>query len=184
MMTQTTKLPETFGFGNDNELLNDFYMLVHDFKSPINQLSGLLQIAKNSNNLEEIHQVVSLALQTSLQMKTKANEILTAAGSAKTEAVLIDFNLILENIKSTLAYVNGYEGTKFIFNIQNDVTYFGCATKLQSVMQNLIENAIKYRKYDNDYNFVIVTVSQHGRTVIIKIADNGRVSKRRSVSYF
>ena len=51
--------------------------------------------------------------------------------------------------------------------------YVGDITVLSSILQNLIQNSIAYRKRDS-YSFVNVSVVPHDKNIVIEVSDNGK----------
>ena len=85
---------------------------------------------------------------------------------------LIDFNELVDEVLNSLAFVNGYKELKFIKNISIRQKFYSDKLLIISVFQNLIDNAIKYRRNITD-SFIEIFVADEGHGVKIKISDNG-----------
>ncbi len=163
----------------NEKIMDDFFLHVHDIKSPIDQIKGLLEIAiKNSDNAET-KEVLEMAIYANNQLRRKVQLMLNDTlnshnGKPNGKARHINFRKMFENVKKSLSSVIGFDQTKFILTIPDQVDYDGDPVKLQSILQNLFENAIKYRNRELDQNTIIMAVQKFADILIIKISDNGR----------
>lgn len=165
-----------------SKIENTFFMLAHDIKSPIKQVKGLLEIAQNlCKDNTELEKILNMAVESNQKLGNKVDQILSISLDAQTESTHeIDFNQLFERVKDSLTAVEGYEHTKFIIRVDEDLNFFGNAVQLQSILQNLVENAIKYRKVGSSKNIIIFGIHKIGDLLVIKISDNGRgINKRK-----
>jgi signal transduction histidine kinase len=160
------------------DAMNNFFLLAHDIKSPVNQITKLLNLAKSANSEAETSKIIEMALNSSETLSKKVHQILNLAIQSQNDEIKIDFSQIFESVKASLRHFEGFNRTKFITSIDDNINFFGNPVKLQSVFQNLIENAIKYRKPANHQNIIIFTIHEARNSIIIKIADNGRGIKK------
>ena len=154
--------------------MNNFFMLAHDIKAPINQIKKLLTLAMSARNDAETRQILELAFNSSETLSRKVQEILNLVRGEHQKTVRIDFQALFESIKSSLKEVDGFSSTKFICTIDENINFQGNPVKIHSIMQNLIENAIKYRKNHGHENIIILTVHEAQEYLIVKLTDNGR----------
>jgi hypothetical protein len=119
-----------------------------------------------------------MALNSSETLSRKVHQILNLAIQPHNDEFKIDFSQIFESIKSSLRNLEGFNTTKFITSIDDNINFFGNPVKLQSIFQNLIENAIKYRKPSNHQNIIIFTIHEARNSIIVKIGDNGKGIKK------
>lgn len=160
-----------------NKELNTFlYMASHDLKGPLASVIGLANIAKEETNDSAILKYLDLILQSTTKLdKSLMNlmKIMKIKG-ATTEKEPIDFKEIISEVKENLKQLDGFKKVNFSSNINLNTPFFGDLVVINSVMQNLIENAIKYQSSSNPEPFVNVNISEMGSNIIIEIEDNGR----------
>jgi hypothetical protein len=145
----------------------------HDLKGPIASLQGLYGLAKMDvtdpvaipyfemyrSQVNRIHNIV-MGLINLTQMK-----------HLEASKVKIDFvNLINECIVS-YSYLENYKNVKFIIDIQSDIEFYSEWAIINTILQNLIENAIKYSGLVDPY--VKIAVTQREKEVCIVVEDNG-----------
>ncbi len=157
------------------ELDSFFYRVSHDLKGPINSLEGL-------NNLinHDIHDKVSLNYFT--MYKKQINRIskivmdlieLTRMNHQKMNKKLINFDLIVSECISSYHYFKNYKAISFIKKIDQQVEFYSEWPVINTILQNLIENGIKYAKSDIDRPHVTISISEEDEKIIIETSDNG-----------
>ncbi len=65
-----------------------------------------------------------------------------------------------------------FEAIAFRKEIQSDIEFYSAWTLLTAIMQNLLENAIKYSSKSSP--FVIVRVFSSNENLFIEVEDNGQ----------
>lgn len=161
-----------------DKMHNTFYMMAHDIKSPIHQVEGLIGLAKQARGKEDMNDILEMALKANKQLMSNVEQILSMAVQKEEPKQKIDFSTMLNSICESLHGLEGYENTKFIINIHDNLNYYENPLKLRSVFQNLIENALKYRRLDSDKNIIVVSISSAEKCVLVKISDNGQGIKK------
>lgn len=157
------------------ELDSFFYRVSHDLKGPINSLEGL-------NNLinHDIHDKVSLNYFT--MYKKQINRIskivmdlieLTRMNHQKMNKKLINFDLIVSECISSYHYFKNYKAISFIKKIDQQIEFYSEWPVINTILQNLIENGIKYAKSDIDKPHVTISISEEDEKIIIETSDNG-----------
>ncbi|MDZ7606476.1 MAG: ATP-binding protein [Cyclobacteriaceae bacterium] len=75
--------------------------------------------------------------------------------------------------------------TKFTIMVTNPSPFFSDAEAVRSILQNLVENAIKFRRRDTSRHDVKISVIDSHEGVMIIISDNGvGIKKELSSSIF
>ena len=161
----------------NNELDTFVYRVSHDLRGPIASLLGLYNVVKH-----EIKDPLSLEFFEMYNNQIiRLNETiialidLTRIKEQETTKVPIDFNEIVHTSISSFTHLPNFE--KIAFNIKIDVhrTYKSDKALIKTIVQNLIENAIKYQQEGGDPS-VEINISDSGNLnngIIIKVKDNG-----------
>jgi signal transduction histidine kinase len=63
---------------------------------------------------------------------------------------------------------------KILTEINQSSEFYSNTGILNSVIQNLVENSIKYRSTQNGTPFVSINISEIGDNIVIQVEDNGR----------
>lgn len=149
------------------------YKASHDLKAPLASIIGLTTIAK-----EEVTDTVALKYfglieKSSMKMDSTITDLVQYARiqKSKTENNEITFSKTLEQIISGLRYRNAAEKIKFTVNISQK-KFTSDANLLASILQNLIDNSIKYKR-QNVESFVKIDIKTDAEKAKIIIEDNG-----------
>lgn len=159
-----TSLPE-----KDDTML---YTLAHDIKSPINQLRGLLTIARRMNNSKELDDLLRLAMESNVKLTEKVNELLDM-NLKDLQVSAFHFEETVDNIWQSLQIQAGEAGIKMIRKCHVQEKVVTNKPRLKSILQNLLENAIKYRDRDKTDPSIMVNCFRQGEDIVVKVADNG-----------
>jgi signal transduction histidine kinase len=162
-----------------------FYRISHDLKGPISSLLGLTNLAGKEvtdvTALEYInrqhHQVKRLdTVITGLINLARLNN----SDLPKEE---IDFHrLIDECIQAFRGYEN-FDNVHFQKEVKADSGYHSYWVLLNAILQNLIENAIKYARKENPYVRISIHLSE--KHLMIQVEDNGQgISKDQQTKVF
>ncbi len=170
MNKQQTKLIEE----KNSELDAFFYRISHDLKGPINTLLGLTNIARHDVADPKAQQYLQQQL---IQVERLSNIItglinLTKLTDGELKKVPINFDpLVRECVSSFNGYEN-FDNIQFLINIDSGLEYKSEWTLLNAILQNLIENAIKYARPDKP--FVRIGISKLTDGISIEVSDNGQ----------
>jgi signal transduction histidine kinase len=152
------------------------YKASHDLKGPLSSVIGLTNvarldirdpksleyfelIAKNTHRLDNIlHDLLDLTRETK--------------GSITCQPVL--FSEMINKVLDILEHLPGYGDMKFNVSVNNTSFFQSDSKLLTSVFQNLIENAIKYRRISEERSVLNIRINGYeGNRVVIEMEDNG-----------
>jgi signal transduction histidine kinase len=156
------------------ELDSFFYRISHDLKGPIASLRGLSHLSRMDVTDETALGYIDKKYQQIDRLDHIISGLinLTRLNQSIPEKTPIDFHkLTLECIQSFQALPN-FRTIDFRMKIDDELEFFSEWTLLNAIVQNLIENAIKYSR-DQD-PFVQVSVSRANGSLILKVEDNGQ----------
>lgn len=173
-MLETNK-EQTRVIENKNaELDAFFYRISHDLRGPISSLLGLTYLAKQEISdpqakeyIDRQHEQVGRLshIITGLINLTKLNQ-----SDLQKEAIHFD-KLIDECIHSFQELPN-FKLIAFKKEIQPDLRYQSEWILMNAILQNLIENGIKYSRKESP--FVIIRVYEEGEQLVMQVSDNGQ----------
>jgi PAS domain S-box-containing protein len=156
--------------------LNTFiYKSSHDIKGPLSSILGLTELAQ-----KEVRDAVSLSyLEMIRQSAARLDKILLdlldtiriKEGNVKPEE--IDFDEMLQDILLSLNHSPGYNRLSYSQEIDYTVPFFTDKNILRSVLQNLIDNAIKYQDYGKEEIRINIRIHDNPKGVLISVSDNG-----------
>ena len=152
----------------------NFMMAVtHELKTPIAVVKlNLETLRKYRLDEDKQQQVIQATIQETDRLDTLANNILVASqleggGYARTKEVL-DFSDLAE--QSIRNYRYRFPGREWIARIQPDHTITGDPFLLHLLVNNLLENALKYSPKESA---VTLTLTKENAHTLLTVKDNG-----------
>ncbi|WP_338839227.1 sensor histidine kinase [Flavobacterium ginsenosidimutans] len=161
-----------------NVLENYVYKSSHDIRSPISGVLGLLEIieADNEKDPDKLREYLSIIHGQIGRLDELTNMLLQSVKLEKHVRPFeeIDFHKIVSDVQEMLSYIDGYGEVDFHKAIADIDGYCFDKTVLIFLFQNLIDNAIKYRKRNgSEAPYVKIEVKRISDGIVITIADNG-----------
>lgn len=152
-----------------------FNQLVHDLKSPVNSLKGILQLADIQVEDKQAKEFFFMINECINKLEDKISNTLTMyqKGHGLAELENIDFKLLLYEMMISLGHIEGFEKISFSTSVNSTAPFYSSRPLVESILQNLVENAIKYRHEDKGLCTVKIMINDIENGVRIKIIDNG-----------
>jgi signal transduction histidine kinase len=156
------------------ELDSFFYRVSHDLKGPISSLLGLHNLVKLEIQDEQAKHYFEMYQSQIMRINNIVMDLinLTRMNHSEINSVKIDFNTLLEDCIDAYRYLPHYKAIRFIKNIDPSIEFYSEWAIVNTILQNLIENAIKYSRGEKD-SFVRVAISHSHAHVTIEVQDNG-----------
>lgn len=158
----------------NGELDSFFYRVSHDLKGPISSLLGLNNLVtmeiKDATSLryfEMYHTQIGRINKIVLDLidLTRMNQ--------EVRPVRIDFHSIIDECVHSYTYLENFKSIRFITDVDSEIEYHAEWGIVNTVLQNLIENSIKYSRKVIDA-FVRVSVWQENTQLFLEVQDNGQ----------
>lgn len=158
------------------ELETLIYKISHDLKGPLASINGLFQLFDMPDNTAEVKEnYINLIRKSTKKLEEKLLGLLEL-GLSKRESIEFESIPVREKIDEILKEFDSFPGRdEVLFHITaTDGLTIDTEEKLfHSVMQNLIENSIKYRKVNTDDAVTKVSARKYKDGIKIKVKDNG-----------
>lgn len=158
-----------------NEELNTLiYRASHDLKGPLSSMLGLINLSKQEQDGQEVRNYLDL-----IELSTRRLDAILGAFTeidkvAKTALRIstINFQTLIKEILVSIENIPDFQSVKFSVLVNQKKSFYSDVNLLRSVLQNLIENGIKYRRTDIQATMNIrVTGTKSG--IKIEVSDNG-----------
>lgn len=153
------------------------YVISHDFKSPLANIRGLIEIynMNETDSLEEKAKIVGMIKDAVDKLEGKVddlNKVIAARNEPSKTARVVNLSRLLEGIKMGIALQIKDSGAIISsdFNEVKSIKY--PRSYLESIMVNLITNAIKYRSKKRTPEIEIVA-KRMNEFVVLSVKDNG-----------
>ncbi|WP_127128235.1 sensor histidine kinase [Pseudoflavitalea rhizosphaerae] len=151
-----------------------FMMAVtHELKTPIAVAKlNLETLLKHQLDEQKKNKLLSMTLEETNRLNTLANNILVSSqlegGRYRIAREEIDFSTLVQS--AVQDFINRFPARKWITNIQADTELIGDPLLLQILVNNLVENAVKYSPKTAAIECRLFT---KGKTVVLQVADEG-----------
>lgn len=160
-----------------NELQQITDNIAHELRTPITRIRGIAETTlKGDATLDEYREMAALVIEGSDDLVVMVNTMLeiAKAGSEISKRTLepLDFNEITKEAVELFAPLA--EDQEITLNLKlstRPLTVTGERSKLQRVISNLLDNAIKYTPA---HGTIEVTIKSNKSSIILQIADSGR----------
>ncbi len=159
-----------------NKELDTFvYKASHDLRGPIASLMGLFKIIENEITDPQSMEYFNLYN----KQITRLNDIilnliqLTKIKEVDVVRQKIDFEEIIESCIGSFTNLPNFEHVSFNVNIDLGKDFYSDRSLVTTIMQNLIENAIKYSKSGQESQVEVDIKRNVNNDLIIKVEDHG-----------
>lgn len=174
IMEQKIKLEES-----NRKLENFAYYAAHDIEAPVNKIRHRIEILKNELERQpnERDLILKETLKSTEYDANKLQEMISSLlyiskiDNYNSNSCELDLNILIIDIIETLKLQ--YQTTAIQFEIQKLPTLFADEGLIRSLFQNLIKNAIKFKKENEIASIGIWCSLQNNETYIFSIKDNG-----------
>ena len=180
MMKKLLQSTKEIELKNDNltlvnkELDRFVYSASHDLRSPLTSLKGLVQIAKEEEDLEQVKYYFELMDQTISRQDQFIMDIIDYSRNKRVDKTLeaVNLNQLIDSIVQQYAHNDNTKTIKIEKNLEIDEIYCD-ALRLKIIFNNLISNAIKYSDPEKSEKKIEIKVFKENEVCKIEIEDNG-----------
>ncbi len=162
-----------------NKELEEFsYRTSHDLKAPLVNIRGLSSIMKmdmEDGNYEEVISNLEKVGGLTQKLESLMSDILELSKIDHIEDKFeeIDIKKELQSIKENLSTLIEEKQVKMNFNFKGVDSLYTSKSLINTVLENLISNAIKYSDPDKNNRFVKVEILKEKAGIYIRVCDNG-----------
>jgi PAS domain S-box-containing protein len=160
-----------------NKELDKFvYSISHDIRAPLMSIKGILNLAGSEPvNAEDYVLYLHMIRQNINRLDDFTSSTIRYFKNAREEiqAGYIDFGFLINEVIETLRYQPGAADIEFKTAVEESNPFVSDMDKLRIILNNLISNAIKYRKLSPAKPVISILVKIRDHTAEIIISDNG-----------
>jgi signal transduction histidine kinase len=151
-----------------------FHRISHDLKGPITSLLGLSSLARLEVKDEQAREYLDRQYQQVQRLNNIVTGLinLTKLNHTELNREKIDFNKITDDCIMSLNGLPNFSNITFKKDIPDTIEFYSEWTLLNAILQNLIENAIKYSRHESPY--VRIAVRVEAEWTFIEVEDNGQ----------
>jgi len=159
----------------NKELDRFVYSVSHDLRSPLTSIQGLVSIIEDESKEPETLEHVQMIKSSINRLDEFVRKILSYSQNNRTEleVEIIPLKKTILNIVHFLENMPQAKGIHFEIDIQEQSSFYTDKLRFNTILENLISNAIKYHKPIDSERFIKVTGNADGEMLQLKISDNG-----------
>lgn len=157
-----------------NDELNRFiYSISHELRAPLVSAMGVINVVKMEGLYESSGEYWSLIETCSNKLDYYIQKTLQYYKNNKTasENTLVNFEKLIPELINLYSYTD--KDTHFHVDIKQEEDFYGDAFRIEVILGNLISNAIKYQKENEQDKKVNIIVEVKNKAAEIMISDNG-----------
>ena len=158
-----------------NAELDQFVRRVsHDLVAPLKSVKALMSITQEETDpaeQEKCFDMMKLSLDKQEEFVKRMLDQAVNYRDVKKEPV--ELNKICNTVFRDHKYYEGGNKMRFDLDCPENFTVLADPDRIKIVLNNLVSNAIKYRKLDEEESYISLKATQDGNKAIITVADNG-----------
>lgn len=157
------------------ELDSFFYRISHDLKGPITSMMSLSYLAKIEVKDETASKFLNEYEGQAARLNTILDGLLTLTKiSFNTDSKQdIDFEKVIYDCISSYKFLDNFDTVEFKINVEEGITFNAEWALVNTILQNLIENGIKYARTENNKPTIEIDISTNKTHVLVAVKDNG-----------
>lgn len=160
-----------------NNQLEEFTQIVsHNLRSPVGNILTLINFFEGASTEEEKNEYFALLKEagfTTLTMLNELNEVLKIKQSQNIEKQELKFENILYQVKSMLNAKITELDAQVTFDFSRAPVIVYSSIYLESIILNLLDNALKYHATDRKPEIQFTTYKDKNDHIILEAKDNG-----------
>lgn len=159
----------------NNELDSFFYRVSHDLKGPIASLQGLNNLIMTDVKDEKALSYLSMYEAQISRIDNIVTGLihLTRLNHGEEFRTRINFTRLVDECIQSYSYLENFKRIRFIREIQSDIHFDSEWPIVNTILQNLIENAIVYARTNVD-SFIRIAVTCEQGVITLTVEDNGQ----------
>jgi two-component system, OmpR family, phosphate regulon sensor histidine kinase PhoR len=145
----------------------------HELKTPLTSLKGYIQLIEEQKNLPKaVERYISKASESTQKLQNLINDLLDVsrihAGKLKFSSGSLDLSGLIRSVIETSRHI--YPSFTVRGEIDKQIMIKGNAERLEQVLMNLINNAVKYSP---DHKEILVRTELENKGVKVSVIDGG-----------
>jgi PAS domain S-box-containing protein len=161
---------------NNKDLKQFSYITAHNLKAPLSNLTSLLSLLKDihidDKELQDILDGFSKSTELLNDTINDLSKIIVIKDNTAVDKELITISVTVDNIIKQLGFLLLEKKPKIILNYDKDVVVYGNKLYFESIVINLMTNALKYNNPKNTLEIEIDSYNDEKFTYLM-IKDNG-----------
>lgn len=168
-----------------NKDLDSFlYSTSHDLRAPITSILGLTYLGKVELTEEKGRQYMDLIEQRAQKLNMILTDVLRLSKTKKLGIKMqtIRFSDLVKEVISDIEFSKGTSHIRLDYEKNSDSSFYSDPNQVSIILSNLITNAVKYHRLNQDDPYIRIGFKRISDTVIFTVEDNGQGIPAHSVN--
>ena len=160
----------------NKKLINFAHIVSHNLRSHTANFSMLLDFLINEKDEEEKARIMGMLTHASenlMDTLENLNEVVDISTNVNLEKKPLGLNEQITKVEQSLAAFLHKNNTKITNHIPEDLIVKGVPAYMESIVLNLMTNAVKYKHPDRDPSIILSARILEDQTTIFSVQDNG-----------
>ncbi|MBC7381504.1 MAG: hybrid sensor histidine kinase/response regulator [Bacteroidia bacterium] len=151
------------------------YSVSHDLRSPLMGILAIANLLNKDSNKEEVEGLMLLVKKNIARLDEFIVNLLEYYRVKRGELTIrnVDFKALFIQLSEIYQADAQSRGIKFEIEVNQEEEFRSDQVVLMIALQNLISNAIKYQREDNDNKFIRMKAVVDNCVAMVRIEDNG-----------
>jgi len=159
----------------NTELDRFVYSVSHDLRSPLTSILGLISFIEEESQETDTLEHILMIRNSINRLDEFIKNILSYSRNSRTEMEIekISLQKTVFDIVDSLLCMKEAKGIHFEINIKEQHPFYSDKLRFNTILGNLISNAIKYHKKNGSGRYIKITGESDHEQLQLTIADNG-----------
>jgi PAS domain S-box-containing protein len=157
------------------EMNNFVYKASHDLKGPLASIIGVTNLAMTEVKDEYALKFVNFVNESTSRLNSILQDLLeiSRVTHGSVDVKKVDMRKMIDEIIESLKHAEHSRGINFKVDVNGKSYIYTDRKILVSIVQNLVDNAIKYRNHRRKEPFVHIILEDYRHGLMIEVKDNG-----------
>lgn len=158
----------------NRELETFMYKSSHNLKGPVASIKGLIYLSEKEIKDPQAKEYLDLMQKSARGLETTLEELMDIARlkQGKLKIEVVDLQCMLEDISNKLRFMPEWQNVSYKVSVEQKSPFYTDSSMISSILQNLVENAVKYQAEDSTPE-ISVTATIQPKVAEISVQDNG-----------
>ncbi len=158
-----------------DELDKFAYSVSHDLRDPLTGVLSAIKLALEFDSVDRIHEILALMESSILKLNGYINSLHDYYLLKRGELTIseIDFESLFEYLRTFYSIYTNNNNVEFRTSADQTHEFKSDETALKLILHNLLSNAFKYQKRDDENKSVELSVTVDANNAILQVRDTG-----------
>lgn len=151
------------------------YSATHDMRGPILSVLGIISLAREAESMDEMHGMIDMMENAMLKLDRYIKDLHDYYNIRRGELNIdkVDFKDIVNDIRDLYDITSKVNNIRFEINLDDKGDFRSDSISIKIIINNLLSNAFKYQRVDNEEKIVTLNITADNRQAEISVEDNG-----------